>query len=60
MLLFLFLIVELYPLFSALITQNFNHNAELTKPIGTSINDAKAQIETHPVTAEISLKYCSM
>ena len=45
--------MQLYILIPAVITQVFNPVAELVIPLGIPTNDAKAQIETHPVNVEI-------
>ena len=37
------------------IVQTFNAIAELVPPIGTPTKEAKAEIETHPVIAEIAI-----
>ena len=49
MLLFFFLIIELYVLIPAAIAQIFNPIAELVIPIGITIKEAKEEIEIHPV-----------
>ena len=55
MLLFLFfLIINLYFLIPAVITQIFNPIAELAIPIGIPTKEAKAEIETHPVISEVT------
>ena len=52
---FFFLIVNLYLFIPAVITQDFNHIAEIRIPIGISTTIAKAEMETHPVTVEINI-----
>ena len=47
-----FLIIDLYFLIVAVITQIFYSAAELVIPIGIPTKEAKAEIETHPVIAE--------
>ena len=47
---FFFLIIDLYFLIPAVITQNFNSIVELLIPTGIPNKEAKAEIETHPVT----------
>ena len=42
-----------------MIAQIFNPTAELVIPTGTPTNQAKAEIETHPVTAETKIIKCS-
>ena len=53
-----FLIIDLYYLIPTVIAQIFNPTAELAIPTGTSTNEANAEIETQPLTAEIKTK-CS-
>ena len=60
MLLFVFLIIDLYFLIPAVITQIFNPIAELVIPTGISTKEAKAEMETHPVTAEIKISKFSI
>ena len=56
MLLFLFLIIDLYIfLIAAVITQIFNPTAELVIPIGISTKEAKAEMETYPVIVKIKI-----
>ena len=57
---FFFLIIDLYILIPAVVTQIFNPIAELVIPIGIPTKEAKTEMETHPVTAEISISKCSM
>ena len=54
MLLFLFLFIDLYFSIPAVIAQIFNPIAELVTPIGTPTKEAKAEMETHPLTVEIN------
>ena len=49
---FIFLIIDLYFLIPAVITQIFNPVAELVIPIGLPSKEAKAEMETHPVIVE--------
>ena len=42
----------------AVITQVFNHNAELEIPIEIQINWAKTEIETQPMTVETQISKC--
>ena len=51
---FFFLIIYLYFLILAVIAQIFNPIAELVIPIGTTTKEAKAEMEKHPVTVEIT------
>ena len=53
---FFFLIIDLYLLITAVIAQLFNPIAELVIPIGISIKEAKAEMETHLVTVEANNK----
>ena len=55
-----FLIIDFYFLIAAVIIQTFNHIAELLIPIGTPIKEAKAEMETHPVTVEINISKFSV
>ena len=50
----IFLITDLYFLIPAVITQIFNPVVELVIPIGITTKKAKAEMETHPVIAEIT------
>ena len=58
MLFFFFLIINLYFLIHAVITQIFNPVVELAIPIGIPTKSAKAEIETHPVIVEIVINEC--
>ena len=51
-----FLIIELYHIRSAVISQTFNPTAELVIPIGIPTKDAKAKIEIHSETLESKMK----
>ena len=53
MFLLLFLIIDLYFLIPAVITQIFNKIAELVITIGIPTKEAKTEVETHPVIEEI-------
>ena len=55
MLLPLFLIIDLYFLIPAVITQIFNPIVKLAIPIGILTKEAKADMETHPVIVEITI-----
>ena len=48
-----FLIIDLYFLIHAVITQIFNPIAELVIPIGISTKEAKAETETHPTIIKL-------
>ena len=50
-----FLIIDLYFLIPAVITQVFHPFAELVIPIGIPTKEAKSQMETHPVLVEITI-----
>ena len=52
---FFFLIIYLYFLILAVIAQIFNPIAELVIPIGITTKEAKAEMEKHPVTVEITI-----
>ena len=51
-----FLIIDLYFLIAALITQIFNPIAKLAILIGIPTKEAKAETETHPVIVEIAIR----
>ena len=55
-----FLIIELYFLVPAIIAQIFNPIAELVIPIGIPSDEAKAEIELHPVTTKAKIRKCSV
>ena len=55
---FLFLIVDLCFLILAVITQILNPIAELVIFIRIPTKEAKAEMETHPVTVEIKISKC--
>ena len=42
-----------------MIAQIFNPNAKLVIPIGIPTNQANAEIETQPLTAEMKITKCS-
>ena len=52
MLFLLFLIIDLSVLIFVVTTQTFIVAAELAIPTGIATKEAKANIETHPITAE--------
>ena len=56
MLLFLFLILDLYLLIPAVIAQIFNPIVELVIPIGIPTKEEKAEMETHPVILEVKVE----
>ena len=49
------LIIDQYFLIPSNIAQNFNNAAELVIPTEISAKKAKAEMETHPVTVEITI-----
>ena len=57
---FVFLIIDLYFLIPAVITQIFNLNVELVISIGIPTKEAKAEMETHPVVVEITISKWSI
>ena len=57
---FLFLMIDLYSLIPAVVTQIFNTMVELVIPIGIPTTEVKAEIETHPVTVEIKISKYSI
>ena len=58
MLLSFFLRIDLYLLISEVIAQVFNSTAELAITAGPPTNQANAEIETHPLTAEKNPTKC--
>ena len=50
---FFLLIIDLFFLVPAIITQFFNAITELVSPIGISTKEAKAEMETHAIAAEM-------
>ena len=52
---YFFLIIDLYVLIPAVITQFYNPIAELEIPIGVATKEAKIEMETNPVTVEIKI-----
>ena len=55
-----FLIIELYFVIPAVITQIFNPIAELVIPTGIPTKEEKAEMETHPVIVETEIRKCSI
>ena len=53
------LIIDLYFLIPVVIAQIFIPTAEFVIPIGMPNKEAKAEIETHPVTEEAKISKCS-
>ena len=51
---FFFLIIDLYFVILAVITQIYNPIAELVIPIGIPAKEVKAEMETHPVIVKIT------
>ena len=60
MLPFLFLIIDLYILISAVVAQIFYPIAEVAIPILTPNKEVKAEIEMHPVIIEAKIRKCSI
>ena len=60
MLLFLFLIIDLYFLIPAAIAQFFNPSAKFVVPIGITSKEAKEEIEIHPVIVEAKIRKCAI
>ena len=58
MLLFFFLIIDVYFLIPAVIAQIFNPIAELVIPVQVPIKEAKAEIQIHPVIVEAKVRKC--
>lgn len=52
--------IELYILLTAVIAQAFSPSAQLAIRKGITTNETKADIGTHPVTAETKINDCSM
>ena len=50
-----FIIINLYFLIPTVIAQIFNPIAELVLLIGISTKEEKAELKTHPLTAEITI-----
>ena len=57
---FFFLIIDLYFLIPAAIAQVFNVFAEFVIHVGITSKEAKAEIETHPVTVKTKVRKCSI
>ena len=55
-----FLIIDLYFLIPAAITQILHPIAELVISIGKPTKQAKVEIETHPLTVKIKISKCSI
>ena len=60
MFLFFFLIIHVYLLISAVIARIFNPIAELVFPTGIPTQEAKVEIDIHPVTTEAKIRTCSI
>ena len=58
MLLFFFLIIDLYFFIAAVIAQIFNPIAELVIPIEIPTKEAKADMEIHPVIVDPTIRKC--
>ena len=57
--LFFFLVIDLFFLTPAVIAQISNPTSQLALPTGIPTNDSNANIETHPLTAEMKIRKCS-
>ena len=57
---FVFLFIDLCFTIPVVIVQNFNPTEKLVIPIGIPTKEAKAEIETNPVTKEAKIKMCPM
>ena len=57
---FFFLIIDLHFLIPAVIAETFIVVAELAIPTGISTKEAKAEIETHPITVEVRISKYSV
>ena len=57
---FFFLIIDLYLLIPAAISQIFSPIAEQLIPIGIPSKQVKAATEIHPVIAEVKIRKCSI
>ena len=57
---FLLIIIDLYFLIPTVIAQIFNHIADLVILIATLAKEAKAEMQTYPVTLEIKISKCSI
>ena len=57
---FFFVIIDLYFLIPAVTAQIFNPNAELVISIGIPSEEAKAEIEIHPIIVEAKVRKCSI
>ena len=56
----LFLIIDLYCLITAVIAQIFNPIAKLVTPTAIPSKEGKGEIDIHPVTAEATIRKCSI
>ena len=56
----LFLIIDLYCLITAVIVQIFNPIAKLVTPTAIPSKEAKGELDIHPVTAEATIRKCSI
>ena len=57
---FLLIIIYLYFLIPTVIAQIFNHIADLVILIAILAKEAKAEMQTYPVTLEIKISKCSI
>ena len=57
---FLFLTIDFYLLIPEFIAQTFDPIVEIVIPIGITIKEAKAEMETHPVSVGAKIKRWSI
>ena len=57
---FLLIIIDLYFLIPTVIAQIFNHIADLVILIAILAKEAKAEMQTYPVTLGIKISKCSI
>ena len=57
---FFFLIIDLYFLIFAVVTEIFIFIAELAIPTGMPTKEGTEEIETHPVNVEAKISRCSV
>ena len=57
---FFFLIIDLYFLIPSVIAQIFDPISDLVIPIEISTEEAKAEMETHPVIVEVTISKWSI
>ena len=57
---FFFLIIDLYFLIAAVITNIFNPIVQFASAIVIPTKEAKVEMETHPLIVEITISECSI